>query len=413
MGIRDWLASAFAPSEKFSARWSISDPAFAAWWTGTDDSIEQVTPTTVLGLSAVLRSVQIISGTIAGLPLRTYERDDSGERQKIPSVFDDPYPGIEGMTPFAWTETVLIHLLIWREAFLWHDAFDAQGNPSVYRPISPDAFIVKRVNGKRLFEYTDAETREKKEVGSEQITYIPGPSLDGVRGHPMLSAARSIFSAAISGDKTAQTVLRRGIRLAGLLTPADDQEDFSATEGEAMLEKLRSKVVGRENAGDVAILNKRLKLQPWTPNNIESQWHETRGDVLGEIGRLFGIPPHLLNDTEKQTSWGTGVAEQNLGLAKFTLMGWSTRIEQILSRRLPAEQFVEFDYTGLLQGTPQQEIELLLKQTGNKPFLLLDEARRIRNLPPLTAKQRAELTAAPTPAPVSEPPTPIRQERSA
>lgn len=415
MGILDRL---FPQREKFSARWSVSDPAFAAWWGGTDDTLESVTPTSVLGLSAVLRSVQVISGTIAGLPLRTYERDDSGERQKVPSVFDDPYPGVEGMTPFAWTETVLIHLLLWREAFLWHEAIDGQGNVTVYRPISPDAFKVKRVNGKRLFEFTDGDTNETTVVGSEQITYIPGPSLDGVRGHPMLFAARSIFSAAISGDKTAQTVLRRGIRLAGLITPGED-EDFTEDEGKAMLETLRAKVVGRENAGDIAIFNKRLKLQPWTPNNIESQWHETRGDVLGEIGRLFGLPPHLLNDTEKQTSWGTGVAEQNLGLARFTLRGWSDRIEQILTRRLPANQFVEFDYTGLLQGTPQQEIELLLKQTGGKAFLTVDEARKIRNLPPLTTKQRADLaTAAPTTPPPTAPtpvetPIPIRQGRSA
>lgn len=405
MGFLDWL---FPSREKFSARWSISDPAFAAWWNGTDDAIESVTPTSVLGLSAVLRSVQIISGTIAGLPLRTYERGTSGERQQIPSVFDDPYPGIEGMTPFAWTETMLIHLLLWREAFLWHDKIDAQGNVTVYRPISPDAFKVKRVNGKRVFEYTDSESNETKEVGSEQITYIPGPSLDGVRGHPMLYAARSIFSAAISGDKTAQTVLRRGIRLAGLLTPADDNETFDDTEGKAILEQMRAKAVGRENAGDVILLNKRLKLQPWTPNNIESQWHETRGDVLGEIGRLFGVPPHLLSDIEKQSSWGTGVAEQNLGLARYTLMGWSSRIEQILTRRLSPNQFVEFDYKGLLQGTPQQEIELLIKQVQAK-LLHPDEARRVMNLPPLTARQKADLT----PPATSPTPIPFHQERSA
>jgi phage portal protein BeeE len=87
-------------------------------------------------------------------------------------------------------------------------------------------------------------------------------------------------------------------------------------------------VLGEENAGDVVLMNKHMKLTPWQQSNIDNQWHETRQDILGEVGRLFGIPPHLLNDIEKQTSWGTGVAEQNLGLARFTLMGWSSRIEQ-------------------------------------------------------------------------------------
>jgi HK97 family phage portal protein len=315
------------------------------------------------------------------------------------------------MTPFSWVETVLTHLLLWREAYLWHEERDSRsGFVSVYRPIRPDAFEpVKRVNGKRVFTYTDADTKEKKEVGSEQITYIPGPSLDGVRGHPMLQAARSIFSAAISGDKTAQAVLRRGIRLAGLVTPADEAEDFDETEGDAMLEKLRATAVGRENAGGVVMLNKRLKLQPWQPNNIESQWHETRGDVLGEIGRIFGMPPHLLNDIEKQTSWGTGVAEQNLGLARYTLMGWSSRIEQVLTQRLPRDQFVEFDYKGLLQGTPAQEIELLIAQK-DAGVLTQDEVRKILNLPPLTPAQKAEFAPPPAPRPI---PLPDRQEATA
>src|SRR4051812_27402803 len=97
--------------ERFSAL-SISDPAFAAWFLGTTNAGEVVTPYTVLGLSAVIRAVAIISTTIAGLPLRTFEKDDTGQRVRVPSVFDDPWSGIEGQTPFEWVETTLIHLLL-------------------------------------------------------------------------------------------------------------------------------------------------------------------------------------------------------------------------------------------------------------------------------------------------------------
>lgn len=372
------------------AQWNSNDPAFAAWWTGSDANSEVVTAQTVWGLSAVLRSVQIISTTIAGLPLRTYERQGD-ERQRMPSDFDDPYPGIDGLTPFSWVETVLIHLLLWRRAFLWHEP--RIGGGVSYRPINPDAILgIRRDDqGRKWFKYRTSET-EENEVGSEQITHIPGPSMDGLDGHPLLYAARAIFSAAISGDKSAQSTLRRGIRLGGLVVPADNEEDIDPADAEAILELLRSKAVGHENAGDIALINRRVKLQPWTPNNVDSQWIETKQAVLGDIERLFGVPPHLLADTEKQTSWGTGVAEQNLGLARYTLRGWSDRIEQVLSRRLPGgpvTQFCEFDYRGLLQGTPAQEIELLIAQV-EAGLLTVDEARKIQNLPPLNPAQKAE-----------------------
>lgn len=386
-------------AEQFSL--SLSDPvsSFAAWILGTTDSeTESVTPYTVWGLSAVLRSVSVISQTIAGLPLRTFERQGD-DRVRLPSVFDDPYPGDEGQVPFAWVETILLHLLLWRNAYLWHDAVDADGNPTVYRPVLPDLIELRVENRKKRFYYKDAETNETKSVGTEMVTHIPGPSLDGATGHPLLWAARRIFQAALAGDKSAATALSGGIRLGGLITPGEG-EDIDPTEGEQILENLRPKLLGPSNAGGIAFINRRLNLEKWVPTNVESQWHETRQEVLGEIGRLFGMPPHLLNDTEKQTSWGTGVAEQNLGLQRFTLKGWSDRIEQTLGRKLPRDQFVEFDYKGLLQGTPAEEIRLVIEQL-QAGLISLEFACRVLNLPAPTSAQKAVANPpAPSPLPV-------------
>jgi phage portal protein BeeE len=90
--------------------------------------------------------------------------------------------------------------------------------------------------------------------------------------------------------------------------------------------------------------------------------------------------------TEKQTSWGTGVAEQNRGLGRFTLLGWTMRFEQRLSRLLGGQsrtpRFAEFDFAGLERPTPEEEIRLLIEQV-TAGLLTVNEARRIRNLPPI------------------------------
>ena len=125
----------------------------------------------------------------------------------------------------------------------------------------------------------------------------------------------------------------------------------------------------------------------------DAQFIESRSFQVEEVSRIYGVPPHLLGQTEKQTSWGTGVAEQNLGLSRFTLMGWTSRIESALAAVLPPTEFAEFDYRGLLAGTPQQEIELLIAQK-NAGLLSADEARAILNRPPLP-----EQPAPPAPTP--------------
>jgi hypothetical protein len=86
--------------------------------------------------------------------------------------------------------------------------------------------------------------------------------------------------------------------------------------------------------------------------------------------------------TEKQTSWGTGVQEQNRGLARYTLEPWTTRIQERLSRLLTGGKKCEFDYSAFVQPDPETEIGLLIDQV-DAGLLTINEARKIRNLPPL------------------------------
>jgi HK97 family phage portal protein len=72
---------------------------------------------------------------------------------------------------------------------------------------------------------------------------------------------------------------------------------------------------------------------------------------VSEVARIFGVPPHLLMDTEKSTSWGTGIEQQSISFVVNTLRPWLTRIEQRLTRVLkPEPVFARFSVEGLLRG---------------------------------------------------------------
>jgi HK97 family phage portal protein len=73
---------------------------------------------------------------------------------------------------------------------------------------------------------------------------------------------------------------------------------------------------------------------------------------------LYGIPPHMIGDTEKTTSWGTGIEQQSLGFVKFTLMPWLRTIEAAYSRvLLPRGQFMRFNLEGLLRADIKTRFE--------------------------------------------------------
>ena len=349
-----------------------------------------VTEQSALGLSAAWRATSLISQTIASLPLRSLRDADDGTRQRVSSFLDNP-GGPDGPTQFEWTETVLVYLLLHGAAPLAH-IYNGGGGLAGLTPIHPlcvepqwETDTAGKRTGRKVF-VVSLDDGTRRTFTQDQMTYVPGLSLDGLRGASVISVARNSLGTALAGDKAAGRMFGNGAMIAGLVTPEDD---VTEDEAKVIKEGLNAKLSGTENAGDIAVINRKLKFQPWTMSNEDAQFLESRQFSVEEIARWFGVPPHLLMQTDKQTSWGSGVAEQNRGLARTVLAPWCNRIEQRLSRLLRGSAFVEFDLTGLERGNPEGEIELLIKQV-EAGLLTVDEARRVRNLPPLPAAAQQE-----------------------
>ena len=366
---------------------SVSDPALAEYLGLTGSGIAGVTVTdnSALGVTTFYRCVALIAGTIAGLPMKAYRRRPNGDgRDEVGSWTDNP-AGPYPLTPFAWKELVLVHLLTRGEAFLRH-TYNGAGAIVGLWPVHPSAVTVEWAGADKVFKVQN-EDGTKDEYTTADMTHVMSMSLDGLRGTSPLAAFRHSIGITIAGEQSAGRTFGNGMLVAGIVTPEDDM-----TEDEAKVVKagLSAKLTGVANAGDIAVVNRKLRFTPWSMTNADAQFLESRTFQVNEIARIFGVPPHLVGETEKQTSWGTGVAEQNLGLSRYVLMGWTSRLEEALTALLPRPQFVEFDYAGLLQGSTADEIKLLIEQV-KAGLLTVDEARAIRNLAPLPASERPQL----------------------
>lgn len=363
---------------------SISDPVLAGYF-GMSPTYAgvQVGEGSVMGISAFWRGVSLISGTIAGLPLKTYRDTAEGERQRLKSWLDDP-AGPDGQTPFEWKETCVLHMLLHGNLYLAH-IFNQGGMVVGAVPVHPMAVSPEwekdgagHMTGRKLFRATLADGTLRT-FTQRTMTQVMGQSLDGLRGMSLLGVARNSLGTTIAGDRAAARMFGNGALISGLVTPEDD---VSEAEARTIKDSLNRKLSGWENAGDIAFVNRKLKFTPWTMNADDAQFLQSRQFQIEEIARWTGVPPHLLMQTEKQTSWGTGVESQNRGLSRFTLATWTGRFEQRLTRLLAGPAFAEFDFAGLERPTPEQEIDLLIKQV-EAGLLTPNEARKIRNLPPV------------------------------
>jgi HK97 family phage portal protein len=367
--------------EHRDALWSISNPGLADWLGLTYQSSagQPVTERTSLGLTAVFRAVALIAGTVGGLPLKSYRTAADGTRERVPTFLDNPN-GPDGLSPFEWTELVLVHLLLHGNAFLGHITNGA-GAIVGLEPIHPSCVSVERVDSPWRKEFTVSMSDGSHRVFTPlDLTHIPAMGTDGIKGLSPIQMCRQAIGTGMAGDEAAARMFASGLLIGGLVS---SDENLTREQADELKAGLKAKMAGAANAGDIAVVNASLKFSPWTMSADDAQFIESRVHQVEEVGRIFGVPPHLLGQTEKATSWGTGIEEQNRGLARYTLAPWTSRIEQRLSRLLSRPTTCEFDYAGLLQPAPEEEIKLLLAQTG-APILTVDEARRVRNLPPMS-----------------------------
>lgn len=360
---------------------SIADPAAAyLFGLGSNLSGVNVNELSALGSAAVWRGVSVLCSAVANLPLKTYRDLDDGSRQRVSSFLDDP-AGNGSMTPYEWVETVMAHLLLHGNAFLIH-VYGGASQLMGLQPVHPShvgVCIDADVPGGKVFDVTLADGSQIH-LTALDLTHIPALTTDpNGRGLSVLSVLRNSLGTTLAGDRAAARLFQNGMLISGLVTPL---EDMTEEEARQIKDGLRAKITGIDNAGDIAVINRQLKFEKWSMTSEDAQFLESRSFQIDEVSRVLGVPPHLLMEMTKQSSWGTGLIEQNQAWARYTLSGWTTRIEQRLSRLLPQPRFCEFDYKGLLRPTPGEEINLLLAEV-NGGLISLNEARDVLNLPPV------------------------------
>lgn len=387
--MRWWPWGKSRQAERRSGLVSISDPVLAQMLGYSSVDGVLVSERTAMTLSAVFRAVSLVSGSIASLPLRTLIKSAGGETRPVDSFLDNP--GGTRYTPFEWKQLVLLHLLLHGNAYI-HKIRNPLGAILEMHPIHPLAVSAvwdfSRPGGKRfdvqllVAGANGQPVAVTRQMDSRDLIQIMGISFDGLKGVSPISLARTSLSTGIQGDQAASKQFSNGAMISGMVTP-DDEDEPDPDETKALKREVNNAITGVENAGGIAVLNRRLKFTPWTLSAVDAQFLESRTFSVDEVGRWFGVPPHLLGLTEKSTSWGQGIAEQNRGLARYTLTSWTSPFQERLSRELVNGQQAEFDYSGFVKPSPEDEIKLVLEQV-NGGLITPNEGRKIRNLPPIT-----------------------------
>lgn len=316
---------------------------------GVSEAGEIVSEHTAFNTMVVMSCVKIISEAVAELPLGVYRRVEPRGRERARDrhldrvLHDEPNPI---MTSFTWRERTLAHLLLWGNAYsiIERDRGEVVAlwsrHPRRMEPelIEGQLFYRDLLDGNRLYPSSD-------------ILHIPGIATDGLKGLSPLAMMREAIGVTVAAERMGARLYANDARPSVLIKhPAQ-----LSTQAAENLKKSWRDNYGGANRGGVGVLEEGMDITTFSMSLEDAQFLETRKFQVNEFARFFRIPPHLLADVERSTSWGSGIEQQNIGFVTYTLQPWLVRIEQEMNRKLllPNERstyYVQFNVDGLLRG---------------------------------------------------------------
>lgn len=311
-----------------------------------------VTPNSALRVATVYACVRIIAGAVATLPLHIKRRVDERTRE---DASDDPLWKVFRRRPNSWQKPAQFrrmmqtHLLLRGNAY----ALKVKGVKGVQAlvPMHPDRVECKQRDDLSLVYTYTRKNGSRVELQQDDVFHLVGMTLDGVNGVSVITYARETIGLSVAMEDHGATTFRNGARVSGILSHPNKLGPEGQANLRASLEDFRS---GGEKEGKVLIAEEGMSYAPIAMTAEDSQWVESRKLSRTEIAMFFGVPPHMLGDTEKSTSWGSGIEQQSIGFVTYTLEDHLTTWEEaITSDLVPAatpDVFARFNRAALVRG---------------------------------------------------------------
>jgi len=306
--------------------------------------------------------VRIISGAVATLPLHIKRRVDARTRE---DASDAPIWRVLRRRPNRWQTPSQFRRMLQAHLLLRGNGYAmivrSRGEVRELIPLHPDRVAVTQGDDLVLaYVYTRADGR-RVSLGQAEVLHLVGLTLDGVHGVSAIAYARETIGLALAMEVHGATTFRNGARVSGVLKHPQKLGPEAVANLKAGLDAFRA---GGEQEGKNLILEEGMDYSRIAMTAEDAQWIESRKFSRTDIAMFFGVPPHMIGDTEKSTSWGTGIEQQSIGFVAYTLEDHLTMWEEAIDRDLIGADdrlYARFNRAALVKGDIKARWEAYVK----------------------------------------------------
>ena len=358
-------------------------------WTGKreekeqrDNTINYVTPYgtslpfsqvvnkySAMNISAVYRAVEIISDSVAMLPIKIKQVDKEHseimDEHPLNFVFENNL-----ISKFNLIKLLLQSVMLRGNGFAYIHR-GADGTAIGLQFLQAEDVTISYNKQKQELYYL-CNIVSKKKIEACNMIHLIKNTYDGINGVSVLSYANRSIQLASNTENSANSFFTNGCNLSGVLTVQGQLNDKQRNDIRTSWNQAYA------NGGNgLAILQGNMAYQPIQLNAADSQMLESRQFNVEDIARFFGISPILLGDLS-HASYNSIEALQQMFLL-HTLQPYITLCEEEFTRKLfkPSEKnlVVNFDETAMLK-TDKEKLANYYAKLLEKGVLCVDEVRR-------------------------------------
>lgn len=322
-----------------------------------------------VSLSAVFAAIEIISNSIAELPLNVKTVEDN----KNAVVRTHPiYNAFKNclLTKYMLMKMLVVDMLLYGDGLAYIErAKDGTPTGLVYCPHGTYTIVY---NEQSRDLYYIIQSVRKGKVEPIDVIHIVKNSKNGVQGRGILEYAYKSINLSQYTEKAALDYFSSGCHVSGVLTTnsprlTDEQRNAIRTAW--------SQAHGKNGTG-TAVLEAGMQYQAVSSNSKDSQLLESRLFNIQDIARFFNINPVLLGDLS-HSSYST-IEASLLEFVTHTLYPYIILIEEELNRKLikPSEKnlYVDLDAQFILKSDKTSQANYLASLVKNG-IMTINEAR--------------------------------------
>lgn len=308
-------------------------------------------------LTAVFGCIRVLSESIGMLPCSLYKSTGKGKEKatgerlyKLLSLKPNDY-----MTPQEFWELVTVCLCLRGNFYAYK--VKALGEVVELLPLDPGC-VSPSLNSqwKPVYRVTfpDGSTDV---LGQDDIWHVRILTLDGLVGLNPIAYAREAISLGLATEEHGARLFGNGAVTSGVLRTDQTLSDTAFNRLKADFEERHT---GLGNAHKPMILEMGLDWKSMALSAEDSQFLETRKFQLEEICRLFRVPMHLVQNTDRATF--SNIESLGIGFINYSLVPYLTRIEQRINIGLVKENkqgayYAKFNAGALLRGDMKSRFE--------------------------------------------------------